>query len=31
MGMNRDNPHVFRDTLRRIMDTDTLTYEALTA
>ena len=28
---NRDNPHIFRDTLRRIMDTDALTYEALTA
>ena len=28
---NRDNSHIFRDTLRRIMDTDTLTYETLTA
>ena len=28
---NRDNPFIFRDTLRRIMDTDALTYEALTA
>ena len=28
---NRDNPHIFRDTLRRIMDTDALTYETLTA
>ena len=28
---NRDNPHIFRDTLRRIMDTDALTYRVLTA
>ena len=28
---NRDNPHIFRDTLRRIVDTDALTMEALTA
>ena len=28
---NRNNPHIFRDTLRRIVDTDALTYEALTA
>ena len=28
---NRDNPHIFRDTLRRIVDTDTLTYDALIA
>lgn len=28
---NRDNPHIFRDTLIRILDTDALTYEALTA
>ena len=28
---NRDNPHIFRDTLRRILDTDRLTYEELTA
>ena len=28
---NRDNPHIFRDTIRRIVDTDALTYEALTA
>lgn len=28
---NRENPHIFRDTLRRIMDTDALTYETLTA
>ncbi len=28
---NRDNPHIFRDTLRRIVDTDALTYESLTA
>jgi transposase-like protein len=28
---NRDNPHIFRDTLRRIVDTDPLEYETLTA
>lgn len=28
---NRENPHIFRDTLRRIVDTDALTYETLTA
>ncbi len=28
---NRNNPHIFRDTLRRIVDTDALTYESLTA
>ncbi|MCH8211163.1 MAG: IS1595 family transposase [Planctomycetes bacterium] len=28
---NRNNPHIFRDTLRRIVDTDALTYETLTA
>ena len=28
---NRDNDHIFRDTLRRIMTTDALTYETLTA
>jgi transposase-like protein len=28
---NRDNPHIFRDTLRRIVDTDPLEYEVLTA
>ena len=28
---NRENPHIFRDTLRRIVDTDALTYESLTA
>ena len=28
---NRDNPHIFRDTLIRIVDTDALTYETLTA
>jgi hypothetical protein len=28
---NRDNPHIFRDTLRRIVDTNPLEYEALTA
>ncbi len=28
---NRDNPHIFRDTLRRMMDTEPLEYEALTA
>ena len=25
---NRENPHIFRDTLRRIVDTDALTYKA---
>ena len=28
---NRDNPHIFRDTLKRIVDTETLTYQSLTA
>ena len=28
---NRSNPHIFRDTLRRLLDTDRLTYERLTA
>jgi transposase-like protein len=28
---NRENPHVFRDTLRRIVDPDPLEYEVLTA
>lgn len=28
---NRDNPHIFIDTLRRIMNTETLTYKKLTA
>ena len=28
---NRDNPHIFRDTLARIMDTESLTYRALVA
>ena len=28
---NRENPHIFRDTLIRILDTDALTYEKLTA
>ena len=28
---NRDNPHIFRDTLRRIMHTDPLTYRKLVA
>ena len=28
---NRDNPHIFRDTLRRIMDTGSLTYRDLVA
>lgn len=28
---NRDNEHIFRDTLRRIMTTDALTYSELTA
>jgi transposase-like protein len=28
---NRDNPHIFRDTMRRLMDTDPLKYKALTA
>ena len=27
---NRSNPHIFRDTLRRIVNTDTLTYRTLT-
>ena len=27
---NRDNPHIFRDTLHRILTTDTLTYKKLT-
>ena len=26
---NRNNPHIFRDTLRRIVNTDTLTYRKL--
>ena len=28
---NRENPHLFRDTLLRLVEADTLTYEALTA
>ena len=28
---NRDNPHIFRDTMARIVNTDTLTYRQLTA
>jgi transposase-like protein len=28
---NRDNPHIFRDTLRRIVDTAALPYDTLTA
>ena len=28
---NRDNPHIFRDTLIRIVDTEALTYQSLTA
>ena len=28
---NRDNPHIFRDALRRILATETLTYKKLTA
>ena len=28
---NRDNPHIFRDTLRRIVDTGPLEYDTLTA
>ena len=28
---NRDNPHIFRDTLRRMVDTDALRYSELTA
>ena len=28
---NRDNPHLFRDTILRLIEADTLTYEALTA
>ena len=28
---NRDNPHIFRDTVARIMNTGNLTYRALTA
>lgn len=28
---NRDNPHIFRDTLRRMMDTGKLPYDVLTA
>lgn len=28
---NRNNPHIFRDTLRRMVDTEPLEYEALTA
>ena len=28
---NRDNPYIFRDTLRRIMDTDLMHYKQLVA
>jgi hypothetical protein len=28
---NRDNPHLFRDTLLKLEDADALTYERLTA
>ncbi len=28
---NRENPHIFRDTMLKILDTDTLTYQELTA
>ena len=28
---NRDNEHIFRDTVRRMINTDPLTYEKLTA
>ena len=28
---NRDNPHIFRDTLSRIVNTDPLTYRELVA